>query len=78
VSKIVAQDIGTLLAATAVLLTEIDKKEIAMPLMKCEENGKKGWKWGEHGKCYTGPDAREKALSQMRAIKRSQAQGKKR
>lgn len=49
-----------------------------MPLMKCEENGKKGWKWGEHGKCYTGPDAREKALSQMRAIKRSQAQGKKR
>lgn len=39
-----------------------------MPLKRCGD-GNKGWKWGESGKCYTGPGAREKALTQMRAIK---------
>lgn len=24
-----------------------------MPLMRCEEDGKPGYKWGENGKCYT-------------------------
>lgn len=50
-----------------------------MPLMHCTVNGKSGIKWGKHGKCYTGPGAREKAMEQMKAIKSSQArEGKKR
>jgi len=40
-----------------------------MPLKKCTVDGKSGWKWGDSGKCYTGPDAKEKALEQGRAIK---------
>lgn len=24
-----------------------------MPVMKCQVDNKPGWKWGEHGKCYT-------------------------
>ena len=36
-----------------------------MPVQKC---GKSGWQWGQSGKCFTGPGAREKALKQGRAI----------
>ena len=35
-----------------------------MPLKRCGS----GWKWGDSGKCFTGPDARQKALEQGRAI----------
>lgn len=38
------------------------------PLKRCQEDGKKGWKWGDKGKCYTGPDAKEKAMKQAKAI----------
>jgi len=48
-----------------------------MPVMKCQRNGKPGYKWGVSGKCYTYKPgdkasrerARKKALEQMRAIK---------
>lgn len=43
-----------------------------MPFMHCTVNGKPGIKWGKHGKCYTGPNAKEKATEQMKAIKSSQ------
>jgi hypothetical protein len=36
-----------------------------MPLKKC---GKNGYKWGDSGKCYTGPDGKKKALKQGLAI----------
>lgn len=42
-----------------------------MPLMRCQENGKSGWKWGQNGKCYGGPGGKEKAKKQGRAIERS-------
>ena len=53
-----------------------------MPFMHCTVNGKSGVKWGKHGKCYTGPNAKAKATEQMKAIKSSQeaaskAKGKK-
>jgi hypothetical protein len=48
-----------------------------MPIMECEEDGKKGYKWGESGKCYTyesndrtsQEQAKEKAKKQGAAIK---------
>lgn len=40
-----------------------------MPLMRCQKDGKKGWKWGKSGHCYTGENAKEKAKEQGRAIK---------
>lgn len=39
-----------------------------MPLQRCQDQGKNGWKWGDSGKCYTGPDAKEKAKKQGQAI----------
>jgi len=39
-----------------------------MPLKKCQKNGKSGWKWGDSGKCYTGPGAKKKAIKQGIAI----------
>lgn len=39
-----------------------------MPLKKCSDNEKSGWKWGDAGKCYTGPDAKKKAIRQGVAI----------
>jgi len=39
-----------------------------MPLKKCTKDGASGWKWGDSGHCYTGPDAKNKALKQGRAI----------
>jgi hypothetical protein len=48
-----------------------------MPLMRCQKNGRKGWKWGTNGTCYIGQGAREKAAKQGRAIKVSQGNRKK-
>ena len=39
-----------------------------MPLKRCTSNGKNGWKWGDEGKCYTGPGAKKKAIDQGIAI----------
>lgn len=39
-----------------------------MPLQKCTDNGKSGYKWGDSGHCYTGPGAKKKALKQGQAI----------
>jgi len=39
-----------------------------MPLKRCTIDGKDGWKWGDTGKCYIGPDAKEKAIAQAIAI----------
>lgn len=39
-----------------------------MPLQKCKENNKSGWRWGEQGKCYTGPGGKKKAIKQGIAI----------
>lgn len=36
-----------------------------MPLKRC---GDGGWKWGDEGKCYTGPDGKKKAIKQGVAI----------
>lgn len=35
-----------------------------MPLQNCSANGTSGWRWGEQGKCYTGPGAKKKAIRQ--------------
>ena len=47
-----------------------------MPLKRCQRDGKDGWKYGDSGRCYTGPDAKEKARKQGVAIKISQQQAK--
>ena len=39
-----------------------------MPLKRCSENKDSGWKWGDSGKCYTGRDAKKKAIKQGVAI----------
>ena len=39
-----------------------------MPLQKCKEKGKSGWRWGKSGKCYTGAGAKKKAIKQALAI----------
>lgn len=36
-----------------------------MPLKKCGEDG---WKWGDSGKCYTGPSGKKQAIKQGIAI----------
>ena len=35
-----------------------------MPLKKCSDNNNSGWKWGDQGKCYTGPEGKKKAIKQ--------------
>lgn len=35
-----------------------------MPIKKCSDGGKSGFKWGDSGKCYTGPDGKKKAIKQ--------------
>lgn len=47
-----------------------------MPVKRCQKDGKKGYKWGDSGTCYTGPDARQKALAQGRAIEASKSRSK--
>ncbi len=44
-----------------------------MPVQRCTENGKMGWKYGKTGKCYAGKDGKAKAARQGRAIEASQA-----
>lgn len=39
-----------------------------MPLKKCNENNKSGYKWGDSGRCYTGPEGKKKAIKQGIAI----------
>ena len=39
-----------------------------MPLKKCTIDDKSGYKWGNEGKCYTGPNAKKKAIKQGLAI----------
>lgn len=39
-----------------------------MPLKKCSSNNRSGWKWGDKGHCYTGKDAKKKAIRQGYAI----------
>lgn len=39
-----------------------------MPLKQCQIGGKSGWKWGDEGKCYTGPDAKKDAIKQGIAV----------
>ena len=39
-----------------------------MPLQQCQTEGRTGWRWGQRGKCYTGPDAKRKAIRQGVAI----------
>jgi hypothetical protein len=39
-----------------------------MPIKKCTINGKSGWKYGDVGTCYTGPDGKRKAVAQAIAI----------
>ena len=39
-----------------------------MPIKECQINNIPGYKWGNEGKCYTGPDARKKAQAQGIAI----------
>ena len=35
-----------------------------MPIKQCIINGKKGWKWGDMGTCYTGPNGKQDAIKQ--------------
>ncbi len=39
-----------------------------MPIQKCNIQGKLGLKYGDSGKCYSGPDAKKKAAKQGQAI----------
>jgi len=48
-----------------------------MPIKSCQKNRKKGKKFGNKGKCYTGRNSRTKAARQGRAIKASQSRRKK-
>jgi histone H3/H4 len=42
-----------------------------MPFQRCQKDGKTGIRWGEHGTCYTGKDAKKKADLQRKAIEMS-------
>lgn len=39
-----------------------------MPLKQCTSDNETGWKWGDEGTCYTGPDGKKKAIKQGVAI----------
>lgn len=39
-----------------------------MPLKKCTNNGSSGWRWGDSGKCYTGPNGKKQAIKQGIAV----------
>lgn len=38
-----------------------------MPVKRCQKDGKKGWKWGDNGTCYTGDGGKAKAEAQAAA-----------
>jgi hypothetical protein len=42
-----------------------------VPIKPCQVRGKKGHRWGNHGKCYTGKGSRARAAKQAAAIKAS-------
>lgn len=48
-----------------------------MPKKTCSSGGKSGVKWGNKGKCYTGPNKETKMNTQRKAIKASQSKKKK-
>jgi hypothetical protein len=48
-----------------------------MPAKECQIGGKSGWKWGDEGKCYTGPEAKKKAIAQGIAIEGDKLKEKK-
>jgi SPP1 gp7 family putative phage head morphogenesis protein len=39
-----------------------------MPILRCHKNGLSGWKYGQAGFCYTGPNGRTKAVEQAQAV----------
>ena len=39
-----------------------------MPLKKCTTDNKNGYKWGNEGTCYPGPEGKKKAIKQGLAI----------
>ena len=39
--------------------------------MRCTINGRQGWKWGQNGTCYAGPEGKDKAAKQAAAINKS-------
>lgn len=43
-----------------------------MPIQRCVKNGKNGWKSWINGVCFIGPNAKQKAMEQLAAIKISQ------
>ncbi len=47
-----------------------------MPLMKCQEGGKSGWKYGDSGKCYTHEpgDKAGEATAKLKASKQGVAE----
>ena len=45
--------------------------EKIMPINKCSNNGKSGYKWGDSGTCYTGKTGKKKAMKQGVAIELS-------
>lgn len=47
-----------------------------MPVKRCTSSGKRGWKWGDSGKCYTGSGAKEKAERQGKAAYANGYKGK--
>lgn len=47
-----------------------------MPVKRCIKNGKPGYKWGDNGYCYTGPNSKSKAEKQGRAIEASKNSNK--
>lgn len=48
-----------------------------MPVKKCTSKGKKGYKYGDAGKCYTGTSGKSKAQKQGRAVAASKSRKKK-
>lgn len=47
-----------------------------MPIQRCTVKGKRGYRWGKHGKCYLGKRGKARAEKQMRAIFKSGYKGK--
>jgi len=47
-----------------------------MPVKRCTTNGKKGYKYGDSGKCYPGNAGKSKAAAQGRAIQASKKRKK--
>lgn len=47
---------------------------VAMPVQTCQQDGKRGYRWGESGKCYTytAGSLRSKAQARLKA----EAQGR--